>query len=608
MGILNKKVLIIVGLIIIVAIIGIATITITPSSYSEDEFEGDLLQQANDAITIVLTDQKDGSLSGGTVVKINSEFFIYDENQLFSVNDIPDVSSAVTTARIRKNNTTVYLLSVDGEDDAHGTSSEIIYEKLIDPDNDKIETYKYSQINSAVKKFLIEVSYEGAEDSVSEVAKYIDSSERLDRPAGCTVDLKAGELTIFDNGTKNGYTITVEDGPFTFYNLTPGVGGEFYVKNGDKVVQQGHLRPNGFLRMIYSDTPGLQNMRDLGGWPCDGGKIKYNMLFRGGMVIDTTDKDRNTWVKLLGIDLDLFLKTYEESQFVGREEFRTKSPLGENVAFYQKDLSAENSENKRNFLTAKEQMNGIFNQMFDNAIAGKTTYFHCLAGADRTGMVAIITEGILGVSKSDIDKDYELTSFSTLRERNGVMYTADINIIMNYPGANFRDKCVQYLLDCGITLEKINAFRKAVIEGTPEELVEIKIEVSDEGSNFCIPNGEGWIDNGRSSSTGADRNDADGFILTNYFAVQNGDIVCVKNMHISDTLYSGIYDSDKTAISGFFMADSTGTGFVKDVILSGEWEQFTVDNPNAGYLRLCGTPKYDKTDVVIKICRNGKWI
>ena len=147
--------------------------------------------------------------------------------------------------------------------------------------------------------------------------------------------MEAGELTILDNGTQKIFRTTVEKGPYTFYNITPGVGGEFYVLNGDRIVQRGHLRPTGALRMIYSDTPGLQNMRDLGGWPCDGGTIKYNILFRGGMVIDATDTDRNTWVKMLGIQHDVFLKTYDEILFVGREQYRNKSPLGDHVSLYQ---------------------------------------------------------------------------------------------------------------------------------------------------------------------------------------------------------------------------------------------------------------------------------
>lgn len=606
----NKKPFIIISLIIAVVIISLLAFVIIPSAISHTGTDNDkkALRRAENAFSLVRADQKDGTLANGTVIKTNGKFYVCIDNSLTAVQDIPDTSAAVTMATIDGDGTVVYLLDEDGASTAYTPSLGIIYGILIDPDDSSVETYTYSQVNQAAQRFLDEVSYDDVADDLSLISKYVDTSKRYDRPEGLTIELEAGELTVFDNGTKNAYRVTVEKGPYTFYNITPGVGGEFYVQSGDKIIQKGHLRPTGTLRMIYSDTPGLQNMRDLGGWVCDGGTIKYNMLFRGGMVIDANDTDRNTWVKLLGIRHDVFLKTYYDYQFEGKEEYKAKSPLGDNVAFYQKDLSAKDSDNKRNYEQAKEQMNGIINRIFDNAIAGETTYFHCLAGADRTGMVAAVVEGVLGVSKNDIDRDYELTSFNCLRERNSAMYLGDTNIIRSYPGITFRDKCIKYLLDCGISLEKINAFRNAVIDGDPEPITESGLEFDPSGANFCVPNGDGWIDGGRVSSTGADRHDVEGYTLTNYFAVQYGDVVFVKNMHISDTLYSGMYTSDKSPISGFFMSNSKGVGFVKDIGIVNEWEVFTVDHENAGYLRLCGTLKTAKNDVVINISRNGQWL
>jgi hypothetical protein len=38
-------------------------------------------------------------------------------------------------------------------------------------------------------------------------------------------------------------------------------------------LQSGTLKPEGNVRMIKFD--GVNNVRDLGGWDCDGGKLKY---------------------------------------------------------------------------------------------------------------------------------------------------------------------------------------------------------------------------------------------------------------------------------------------------------------------------------------------
>ena len=44
-------------------------------------------------------------------------------------------------------------------------------------------------------------------------------------------------------------------------------------------------------------------------------------------------------------------------------------------------------------------------------------YFHCRIGADRTGTLAYLIEGILGASEEERYKDFELTVFFGLRER-----------------------------------------------------------------------------------------------------------------------------------------------------------------------------------------------
>ena len=49
----------------------------------------------------------------------------------------------------------------------------------------------------------------------------------------------------------------------------------------------------------------------------------------------------------------------------------------------------------------------IINKLSEN----KSIYFHCNAGADRTGTLSFIIEALCGVSDDDKSKDYELTSF-----------------------------------------------------------------------------------------------------------------------------------------------------------------------------------------------------
>ena len=115
---------------------------------------------------------------------------------------------------------------------------------------------------------------------------------------------------------------------------------------------------------------------------------------------------------------------------------------------------------------------------FDCVAENKPLFFHCAGGADRTGTVACILEAMLGVSQSDIDKDYELTCFatgvstdSTARRRNESEWSGLIGQIKSLTvGTTFRDKVINWVASLGFTADEINAFRTAMIDGTPNTI------------------------------------------------------------------------------------------------------------------------------------------
>lgn len=78
------------------------------------------------------------------------------------------------------------------------------------------------------------------------------------------------------------------------------------------------------------------------------------------------------------------------------------------------------------------------------------------------------------MSQSDIDKDYELTTFysgsdtnENARRRNEAEWSGLISALNAKSGSTFRDKCVTFAAELGFTAEEINAYRKAMIDGTP---------------------------------------------------------------------------------------------------------------------------------------------
>ena len=56
-------------------------------------------------------------------------------------------------------------------------------------------------------------------------------------------------------------------------------------------------------------------------------------------------------------------------------------------------------------------LKNIFTKLADSS--SYPVYFHCNAGADRTGTLAFLLNGLLGVSYADLIKDFELTTFSS---------------------------------------------------------------------------------------------------------------------------------------------------------------------------------------------------
>lgn len=287
----------------------------------------------------------------------------------------------------------------------------------------------WHQCPEAVRNYLANVTYDPGDYSNSQIADY------------------APATPVASNTKPIGKTV----GGVTYYNEVPNVETPFSADSA-----AGTLKPLDALRWINTVTP---NVRDIGGWACDGGTVKYGLLIRGGYL---RAADRDVLVGQLGIQHDLDLRGATEAPVL------TESPLGSDVYYTCAPQYAMYA------LTPVDAWKINLRTIFDAVTHNEPVYFHCSAGADRTGTLACVLEGILGMSQSDIDKDYELTSFYTLRARNGSYQGSDnvtwaglISKIVALEGSSFRDKCVNFVASLGFTAAEINAFRAAMIDGTP---------------------------------------------------------------------------------------------------------------------------------------------
>ena len=70
-----------------------------------------------------------------------------------------------------------------------------------------------------------------------------------------------------------------------------------------------------------------------------------------------------------------------------------------------------------NYTLARNALIEIMNAFTDVNNTDYSLYFHCRIGADRTGTIAYLLEGLLGVSEEDRYRDYEMSVFFGLDER-----------------------------------------------------------------------------------------------------------------------------------------------------------------------------------------------
>lgn len=242
----------------------------------------------------------------------------------------------------------------------------------------------------------------------------------------------------------------------------------------------------------------VRNVRDLGGWLCDGGTVKYGKMFRGGalyaesadLTISITEAEKQMCRNLLGIRHELDFRVSSEIpnkgvSTLGDDILYTNIPVAAITSNYAMMVDLDGSY--------KTQIKDILLTIFESTKLNDPLYFHCSYGADRTGVVAFIVNALLGVGQSDLDKDYELTSFYDLRPRTAAMYRGLIEYLKTCSNGSMRDCVVAWAVLLGISIDDINDFRRRMIDGTPET-VSANINYACKG--ITLPETGGTIDIG----------------------------------------------------------------------------------------------------------------
>ncbi|MBR2336769.1 MAG: tyrosine-protein phosphatase [Clostridia bacterium] len=254
------------------------------------------------------------------------------------------------------------------------------------------------------------------------------------------------------------------------YNLQPGA--KYYyrvsvtMQDGTKMQGEGEVETQDSLSFVYLD--GGSNVRDIGGWKTESGKtVKKGILYRGGEIDGGKNKNHPDFcltekgiqqLRSLGIktDFDLRSESVKVSKYsiLGEDVTRTFY----NAAQYESILAAANAEKTRRIFSdlAKPEAYPV--------------YLHCTHGVDRAGSTILILEGLLGLSKADLVRDYELSAFYynyahvNRNVNNGGNILSLIDGLDAYEGESFADKVASFLLSIGVTQEEIDSIRTIFLD------------------------------------------------------------------------------------------------------------------------------------------------
>ena len=340
-----------------------------------------------------------------------------------------------------------------------------------------------------VEKFLTEVNYPDHDCSYTKVLEYDggfndpDASEykvtNADKPALYTIrwtaDASAGDLALTLKDGSWSQTIAVEAGKDNqiITNLRPNASYTYEVKaSTGKIMTSGSFTTTGSLHQCFFEW-NVRNCRDLGGWKTyDGKTVKYRMIYRGGRLEGSTmSKKGREDVLAEGIKAQLELR--------GKSDMLIWCALGEKYAFCNPCI--ENGGTS--MLANKEKTKQCFEFVVQCMRENKPVYFHCSLGRDRTGTLAAILLGVLGVPEGDVSQEYELTYFAP--QGWSIAYSEKSKVFKNVRTSEYKDvadylwrrgknsdgsyerfdKCVEnYLIEAGVSQKDIDDFRALMLE------------------------------------------------------------------------------------------------------------------------------------------------
>ena len=269
-------------------------------------------------------------------------------------------------------------------------------------------TYWSDMQNVFVSNQCLMPSYHDSEKNWTSGSNDCSKPKGYDTGVGSAVDVYLYDKVNDTVGAQVSYTKS--DSGY-IYNMIPGQAYYWEDANDSSVYGYVEATAEGNRRLI--DAGNIRNVRDLGGLPMDSDgdgvvdtTTQYGILFRGERI--WSNQNNVTELTNLGINMEYDLR---ESNETGGDATIPGGYDMDTVIHYAFEYTNPVSSE----YTAMRQ--AVYDIMYDIVNNNKNIYFHCRVGADRTGSVAYVLEGLLGVPDEIRYEDYELTFLSGLTDR-----------------------------------------------------------------------------------------------------------------------------------------------------------------------------------------------
>ena len=231
---------------------------------------------------------------------------------------------------------------------------------------------------------------------------------------------------------------------------------------GNKASSSFNTAPGVRLIEFPLSAGGPVNFRDLGGRKTlSGKKVKQGIVYRGSQTVCDFffEENRKYILENLKIKTDLDLRY--DTQVVKEVAAGGVSSLGKEVQWLHYTVNAFDS-------FTPEQCE-LFRKTLQTFAVKENypIYVHCRGGADRTGEISFLFNGLAGVSLEELYDDYELSALGPFPcSRNFEYFQKWQETIATYSSKELpiQEQIEKYCLAIGLTPEEISAIRQNILE------------------------------------------------------------------------------------------------------------------------------------------------